>query len=99
MQKSTLSISETEHAAEILKALAHPMRLAIVGLISENRICTVTELQEALGLEQAVVSQQLAILKSRNVLVCEREGKNSVYSLKYSCISNILGCLKKCNQD
>jgi DNA-binding transcriptional ArsR family regulator len=96
MLKSTLTRPETTHAAEMLKALAHPMRLAIVGLISENKICTVSEIQEALGIEQAVVSQQLSILKSRDVLVCERDGKNSVYSLKYPCVSGILNCLKKC---
>jgi DNA-binding transcriptional ArsR family regulator len=97
MLKSTPTISETEHGAEMLKALGHPMRLVIVTLIAEHKVCTVREIQEALGLEQAVVSQQLAILKSRDVLVCEREGKNSVYSLKYPCISGIIDCLKQCN--
>ncbi len=94
--KLPLSIPEMEHGAEMLKALAHPMRLAIVALISENKTCTVSHIQEVLGLEQAVVSQQLSVLKSRNVLVCEREGKNSVYSLKYACVSTIVNCLNQC---
>jgi DNA-binding transcriptional ArsR family regulator len=97
MLKPTLAPLRIEHAAEMLKALAHPMRLSIVDLISEKKSCTVSQIQEALKLEQAVVSQQLSILKMKDVLVCEREGKNSVYSLKYPCLSRILDCLKSCN--
>lgn len=89
---------ELEHAAEMLKAMAHPMRLAIVEMIAENGSCTVSRIQEALSLEQAVVSQQLSILRNKDVVVCEREGKNSVYSLKYPCLSQILDCLNLCRK-
>ncbi len=87
---------QTAYSAEMLKALGHPMRLGIVCLISEKKSCTVSQIQESLKLEQAVVSQQLSILRIKNVLVCEREGKNSVYSLKHPCLSVILDCLKTC---
>jgi DNA-binding transcriptional ArsR family regulator len=90
------STFQLDRASEMLKALAHPMRLAIVELISEKTVCTVSQIQEALQLEQAVVSQQLSILRSRGILVYEREGKNCSYSLKYACLSNILDCLKSC---
>jgi DNA-binding transcriptional ArsR family regulator len=84
------------HASEMLKALAHPVRLAIFEHLSEHGSCRVSQIQEVFKLEQAVVSQQLSILKSKDVLVCEREGKNSVYSLKYPCLSAILDCLNQC---
>jgi DNA-binding transcriptional ArsR family regulator len=86
------STFQLDRASEMLKALAHP----IVELISEKTVCTVSQIQEALQLEQAVVSQQLSILRSRGILVYEREGKNCSYSLKYACLSNILDCLKSC---
>jgi DNA-binding transcriptional ArsR family regulator len=97
MLKSAFNPPEMERASDMLKALAHPIRLAIVELLADRKSSTVRQIQESLGLEQAVVSQQLAILKSRNVLICEREGKNSVYSLKYLCLKRIVDCLKQCN--
>ena len=97
MLKTAFNPPEMERASEMLKALAHPVRLAIVEILSEKKSSTVSQLQELLGLEQAIVSQQLAILKSRDVLICEREGKNSVYSLKYVCLTRIIDCLKQCN--
>ncbi|HEV7229771.1 MAG TPA: metalloregulator ArsR/SmtB family transcription factor [Bacteroidia bacterium] len=97
MLKPMFKPLEMEHASEMLKALAHPIRLAIVELLSEKKFCTVSQIQDALGLEQAVASQQLSILRMKDVLVCEREGKNSVYSLKYVCLSKVIDCLKQCN--
>jgi DNA-binding transcriptional ArsR family regulator len=97
MIRSTVSALRIEHAAEMLKALAHPVRLSIVDLIAQNQACTVSQIQQALGLEQAVVSQQLSILRGKDVLICLRAGKNSVYSMKYPCLSEILETLKACN--
>jgi DNA-binding transcriptional ArsR family regulator len=97
MLKSTLVPLRLDHAAEMLKAMAHPMRLNIVKLICKKGSCTVSQIQEALDLEQAVVSQHLSILKTKDVLICERDGRNSVYSLKFPCLSTILDALQACN--
>lgn len=55
---------------------------------------TVTQFQEELGLEQAVVSHHLSILKNKNVLNLRREGKNSYYSLGNKKFLNLLTCIE-----
>ena len=74
-------------AAEMLKAMAPPMRINIVSFLEDNQKLTVTEIYEHLGIEQAVTSHHLGILKSKGVLTSIREGKNTYYFLKHSGLS------------
>ena len=48
----------------LLKAMAHPERLAIVKLIEQQKTLTVTEIYVRLKLEQPIVSHHLTILKT-----------------------------------
>ncbi|MCX7728525.1 MAG: metalloregulator ArsR/SmtB family transcription factor [Bacteroidia bacterium] len=80
--------------SEKIKALAHPIRLYIIALLKNEKEMNVSELQEALDLEQAVVSHHLNILKGRGVLNCRRDGKNMFYSLKNRKFLNVLSCIE-----
>ena len=63
-------------AVNMLKVSAHPVRLAIVDLLTENKKMTVLEIQEALNLAQAIASQHLTLLEDKGVLLSEkRNGK------------------------
>ena len=83
-------------AAEMLKAMAHPMQINIVSFLEGNQKMTVTEIYERLGIEQAVTSHHLGILKSKGVLTSAREGKNTYYFLKHSGLSGILKRIESC---
>lgn len=93
-----IQIEKLENASEMLKAIAHPMRIAIVGMLSDNKSLTVTEIHEALAIEQAVASHHLSIMKNKGVLVSERNGKNSYYKLKHPRLSQIVSCIDKCQE-
>lgn len=67
--------------AEILKALAHPIRLCIVKELVESEICNVTKMQYCLEIPQSTISQHLAKLKSSGIIKGEREGVKINYSL------------------
>ncbi len=82
----------------MLKAIAHPVRMAMLTLLSEDGTLSVTEIHEALKIEQAVASHHLGVLKSKGVLVCKRDGKNCHYSLKYPCLSQIIDCIDSCKK-
>lgn len=70
--------------AEILKVLGHPIRLKIVaGLCA--RECNVKHIWECLGLPQATVSQHLALLKHKGVIVGKRDGTE----IRYKVISSL----------
>jgi DNA-binding transcriptional ArsR family regulator len=63
--------------AELFKALAHPTRIHIVDLLRTSEK-TVSELQLSLGIESSSVSQQLSVLRAKQIVAGRKEG-NSVY--------------------
>lgn len=71
-----------EKKAEILKALAHPVRLCIAKGLVENGGCNVSYMQKCLELPQSTVSQHIQKLKSAGIIVGERNGLEIVYSIK-----------------
>jgi DNA-binding transcriptional ArsR family regulator len=83
------------HAAEILKCIAHPVRLAIINLLGKNNELNVSAIQKKLDIEQAVVSHHLSKLRNANVLTFKREGKVINYKLKNKELINMLDCIEK----
>ena len=74
---------QLEKAATILRSIAHPSRIAILELLDRKKTCNVTEIHETLGMEQAITSNPLAVLRKKGILSTERSGKNVFYSLNY----------------
>jgi ArsR family transcriptional regulator len=66
--------------AEFFKALAHPLRIWILELLRSGPM-SVTQIQEATGIPSSSVSQQLAVLRGRNILTTERRGTTIIYSV------------------
>ena len=91
-----LNTESIERAANMLKAIAHPVRLSIVGALEDGKKRTVTEIHKQLGIEQATASHHLVILKDRGVLASRREGKNTWYYLKHDNLRTILSCVSSC---
>jgi DNA-binding transcriptional ArsR family regulator len=75
--------------ADFFKALAHPLRIRILELLSEGEK-SVNEIQTILNSEGSAVSQQLSILRSKNIVVGNKQGKNVVYSLRDPAIIKLL---------
>ena len=67
-------------AGDILRALAAPVRIAIVLQLRESHRC-VHELVDVLGVPQPLVSQHLRILKAAGVVAGERSGREVLYRL------------------
>ena len=64
--------------ADLFKALGHPVRIRILELLRAGEM-TVSELQERLDIELSSVSQQLALLRSRQLVAGRKEGTRSYY--------------------
>lgn len=92
-----LNVETLEQAASTLKALAHPMRIAILNMLENDKRLTVTEIHEKLRIEQSAASHHLGILKNKGVLQSKREGKNTYYFLQNEGMSKILDCLGRCD--
>lgn len=93
-----IDILNLETAADTLKAIAHPIRISIVGLLDRGVELSVTEIHEALNIEQAVASHHLSILKNKNVLESNRVGKNCFYKLKHPQLAQVLICIETCHK-
>lgn len=91
-----LDAERLDIAASMLKAMAHPMRIAILKHLENGKRLTVTQIHELLGIEQSTTSHHLGILKDKGVLCSKRDGKNTYYYLKYDILSQIIGCLEVC---
>jgi DNA-binding transcriptional ArsR family regulator len=96
MKLDSVSIEQIEQASNMLKAIAHPMRISILGYLDEGKKLTVTEIHELLQIDQSSASHHLGILKDKGILVSKREGKNIYYSLKNSNFSKLIDCLSHC---
>ncbi|MGE0077822.1 MAG: ArsR/SmtB family transcription factor [Bacteroidales bacterium] len=96
VQIKELKIEQLEQAANMLKAIAHPMRIAIISLLEDSKRLTVTEIHETLKIEQSTASHHLGILKDKGVLSCKRDGKNTFYFLRNENLGKILDCVGRC---
>jgi ArsR family transcriptional regulator len=85
------------HCAEILKAVAHPLRLRIVAILCEGD-ANVTALAERLEASQAIVSQQLRILRSNGLVAASREGGFATYRLAEQSLRGLVGCMERCER-
>ena len=99
MEFKELSPDSLERAANMLKAIAHPIRISIVSCLEDGNKRTVTEIHKHLGIEQSTASHHLVILKDRGVLSSKREGKNTWYFLKHDNLKTILSCVSTCCQE
>lgn len=64
--------------AEFFKALAHPTRIRILELLRGGPL-SVGQLQDAIGAPASSISQQLAVLRGRNIVATERHGTTVIY--------------------
>lgn len=83
-------------ASELLRAAAHPQRLAILDLLGHHeRLCN-REIQEMLGMEQAILSQHLTLMRDKGLLEFEKEGKFTYWQLRRPEFLKIVHCLENC---
>lgn len=71
------------YSAEIMRALAHPLRLQIVSFIDTHQSACVSDIHAGLGIEQSLVSQHLRVLRQAGLVNTSRVGKFVHYTLDY----------------
>jgi DNA-binding transcriptional ArsR family regulator len=81
--------------AGVFQALAHPTRIALVELLRDEGEVPVSRLYERLDLEQANVSQHLAVLRSRQIVVGRKDGNQVFYSLRDPILGKALDLMRQ----
>ena len=80
--------------AEFFKALAHPLRIRILELL-RARERSVQELQALLDLDQSTVSQQLAVLRAKNIVTARKEGTTVRYAVRDALVGDLLDVARR----
>ena len=83
-------------ASELLKVAAHPQRRAILDLLGNKQRMCVNDLAEALGIEQAILSQHLTLMRDKGLVRCEKDGRYSYYHLQQPGFLKIIRDLENC---
>ena len=83
-----------EARARIIKALAHPARLAIVDELRSEPRC-VREIQAVIGLDMSTVSKHLSVLKIAGIVQDEKRGVQVYYRLRCPCVVDFFECAEK----
>ncbi len=83
--------------ADVLKAVAHPLRLRIVAMLCEGE-ANVTALARGLDAPQAIVSQQLRILRSHGLVAATRAGGFATYRLVEQNLRGLVRCMERCGR-
>jgi DNA-binding transcriptional ArsR family regulator len=79
--------------ADIFQALAHPTRIAILEFLGKGEL-SAGALMEKLGMEQANVSQHLAVLRSKRIVTNRKSGNQVFYSVRGPIIIKVLQLMK-----
>ena len=81
-----------EKQAEIAKAIAHPLRIAIIDFLKDGEQC-VCDIAEHIGSERSNVSRHLSVMVNAGVLEYHKEGLKVIYRLKCPCILDFFSCI------
>ena len=84
----------SQFKAEFFKALSHPLRISILDELRRGEV-GVNDLCDRLGVEQSTLSQQLAVLRSRNIVLGRKDGHSVFYSVRDSEIFKLLDVARK----
>ncbi|PEC18919.1 ArsR/SmtB family transcription factor [Bacillus cereus] len=82
-----------EENAEVLKALAHPIRIKILKELITRGACNVTQIVDILDIPQSTVSQHLSKMKSQKLIMSDRKGLEVYYSAQNKTINSIVEML------
>lgn len=83
-----------QEKAQIMKALAHPLRLEIVDVLRKGERC-VSDIVEQTGSEQSNISRHLSLLTDAGILSSRKVGLKVYYGLKTPCVLDFFSCLEK----
>ncbi len=83
-----------EKQAEIAKAIAHPLRIAVVNFLKDGEQC-VCDIAEHVGSERSNVSRHLSVMVNAGLLEYRKEGLKVIYRLKTPCILEFFSCVSR----
>ena len=93
--KVVFNNEKLHYSSELMRALAHPLRLRILEFIDRQGAINVNKIYNTLNIEQSITSQHLKILKMAGVVHAEKHGKFVTYEIDYEVINRADKAVRK----
>lgn len=93
MKGIAINQGKLHKSSEMLRAIAHPLRLKIINFIHLNDSVNVNKIYNTLKLEQSITSQHLKILRDADIVYTNRDGKYIYYNLNYDELKSIVASI------
>ncbi len=88
--KVTFEQDQLTNSSDLMRALAHPLRLKILEFIDRHDVINVNKIYNTMMIEQSITSQHLKILKSVGIVDNNKEGKFNHYQIDYEKLSKVV---------
>ncbi len=88
-----MAVDRRRGRARVLKAMAHPSRLAIIEALATGEKC-VGELQAVVGSDMSTVSRHLSVLRTAGIIADRKQGLQVFYCLRVPCVLNFFKCIE-----
>jgi ArsR family transcriptional regulator len=85
---------DIERAARALKSISHPLRLKILCVVGDQEAC-VQEIVDAVGTSQSNISQHLAILREKGILLTRKDANRVFYRVGDSRTLQLIGLMRE----
>lgn len=97
MKKTKVSFNavKLDYSCELMRALAHPLRLQILQFIDGQGTVNVNKIYNALQIEQSVTSQHLSVLRLAGIVYTEKTGKFVHCKINYDCVDRAQAAVDK----
>lgn len=93
--RTLIDDDKLELSSEILRAIAHPLRMRILAFIDKHGAINVNKIYNTLQLEQSITSQHLRILRLAGVVETSREGKYILYKVAYGKLGDSIDAVRR----
>lgn len=86
-----------DFSSELLRALAHPLRMKLLDFIDKNPAINVNKIYSTLKLEQSITSQHLRVLRDAGLVIAQRSGKFIHYVIDYELVARAVEAIRQYN--
>jgi ArsR family transcriptional regulator, arsenate/arsenite/antimonite-responsive transcriptional repressor len=88
-----ISFEEAEIRSNIIKAMAHPVRLMIIDLLKGGGEIPFSRINDRFPSDKSTVSKHLTVLKDAGIVSSRKSGVDMIYRLEVPCVTDFFGCV------
>ena len=93
-----ITYREAEIRSEVIKAMAHPVRLIVIEVLKECEK-SFSELMEYFDIDKSTLSKHISVLKNSGIVSSRREGLEMFYHLQVPCVTQFFNCITAVIED